>query len=86
MGQVRKKTNGIKYYMHNRNEHNLPHLHVHHGSDEAKIRIDNQEVIEGSLRPEQLAEAQAWIRLKRNKLLKMWKRRMEPDGIQVIPE
>ena len=64
----------------------MAHLHVIHGGDEVKLTIRSQKIVEGFLRGPQLEEAQAWIRSNRNRLLKMWKRRMEPDGIKVIAE
>lgn len=86
MGIVREETNGIKYYMHNRHEHNMAHLHVHYSGEVVKITIRSQRVIEGSIPETQLSEAQAWIRSKRNRLLKMYKRRMEPGAIRIIAD
>jgi hypothetical protein len=51
----------LMYYFDNR-RHQMPHIHLKSGDDEAVISIPDGDVIEGSLRSNKLRLAQAWGR------------------------
>ena len=87
MGAVRKRTNGIGYYMYpDEGSHNVAHVHVYYGGFEyaATIAVLTQQVLAGELPAKQLAEAQAWIRDNALELNGMWKRRFKAGGIYRI--
>ena len=56
------------------NDHGFPHFHARHADGEAKIRIDNLEVIDGSLGRRQLRFVLAWAELHREELEENWRR------------
>jgi hypothetical protein len=59
------------YYFDNR-KHQMPHIHLKCGDDEAVISIPNGEVIEGSIRSNKLKLAQAWIEIHQDELMRNW--------------
>ena len=56
------------------NDHGYPHFHARHTDGEAKIRIDNLEVIESDLRRRQLRLVLAWAELHQEELEENWRR------------
>ena len=56
------------------NDHGFPHFHARHADGEAKILIDNLEVIDGSLGRRQLRFVLAWAELHREELEENWRR------------
>lgn len=53
-------------------EHNPPHIHVSYGEYTSEIRIDNLEVLEGTLPKRALKMAKEWIIIHQKELIKMW--------------
>jgi Domain of unknown function (DUF4160) len=62
----------LMYYFDNR-RHNLPHIHVQYGEEEAVITIPEGELIEGSLKTAKLKLVQAWIEIHREELMANWR-------------
>jgi len=54
-------------------DHGHPHFHARHSGREAKIRIDQIEVIESTLDVRQLRLVLAWAELHRDELLENWR-------------
>ncbi len=61
----------MMYYFDNR-RHQLPHIHVQYGDEEAVISIPDGEVIEGSIRANKLKLLQAWIEIHQEDLMADW--------------
>jgi hypothetical protein len=61
----------LMYYYDNR-RHNLPHIHIKYGDEEAVISIPNGEIIEGSIRSAKLKLVQAWIEIHQENLMANW--------------
>jgi hypothetical protein len=55
-------------------DHGFPHFHARHAEGEAKIRIDNLEVIDSSLGRRQLRFVLAWAELHQEELKENWRR------------
>ncbi len=55
-------------------DHGHPHFHARHASGQAKVRIDEVEVIESTLDVRQLRLVLAWAELHRAELLANWDR------------
>ena len=55
-------------------DHGHPHFHARHAGGQAKIRIDQVEVIESSLDVRPLRLVLAWAELRRQELLENWRR------------
>jgi len=55
-------------------DHGHPHFHARHADGQAKVRIDQVEVIESSLDVRQLRLVLAWAELHREELLENWRR------------
>ena len=61
----------MMYYFDNR-QHQLPHIHIKYGDEEAVIEIPGGEIIEGSLRSSKMKLVQAWIEIHREELMANW--------------
>jgi uncharacterized protein DUF4160 len=61
----------LMYYFDNR-KHQLPHIHVQYGGEEAVMAIPEGELIEGSIRANKLRLVQAWIEIHRDELMADW--------------
>ena len=59
------------YYFDNR-KHQMPHIHLKCGDDEAVISIPEGGVIEGSIRSNKLRLAQAWVEIHQDELMRNW--------------
>jgi hypothetical protein len=55
-------------------DHGYPHFHARHTGTEAKVRIDQIEVIESTLTIRQLRLVLAWAELHQQELLENWRR------------
>jgi hypothetical protein len=55
-------------------DHSFPHFHARHADGEAKIRIDNLEVINSTLKRRQLRMVLAWAEIHRDELATNWRR------------
>ena len=71
----------LMYYFDNR-QHNLPHIHVKYGDEEAVISIPKGEIIEGSLRSAKLKLVQAWIEIHQEDLMADWQ--LAVNGQQIF--
>lgn len=56
------------------NEHSPPHFHAKYGDDQASIRIDNGEILEGHLGPRALRLVAEWRMLHQTELIEDWNR------------
>jgi hypothetical protein len=56
------------------NDHSPAHFHARYGSEQASIRIDNGEVVEGALGPRALRLVEEWRTLHQSELLDDWAR------------
>ncbi|MFT3744105.1 MAG: DUF4160 domain-containing protein [Pyrinomonadaceae bacterium] len=61
----------LMYYFDNR-RHHVPHVHVKHGDENVVLSIPEGEVLEGSIRPNKLKLAQAWIEIHQTELMEDW--------------
>lgn len=55
-------------------DHGFPHFHARHAEGEAKVRIDNLEVIDSNLGRRQLRFVLAWAELHQSELEENWRR------------
>jgi hypothetical protein len=55
-------------------DHGFPHFHARHAEGEAKVRIDNLEVIDSDLPRRQLRFVLAWAELHQAELEDNWRR------------
>ena len=55
-------------------DHGFPHFHARHAEGEAKVRIDNLEVMDSSLGRRQLRFVLAWAELHQEELEENWRR------------
>lgn len=55
-------------------DHGFPHFHARHAEGEAKVRIDNLEVIDSNLGRRQLRFVLAWAELHQEELEENWRR------------
>jgi hypothetical protein len=56
------------------NDHGFPHFHALHAEGEAKVRIDNLEVIDSSLGRRQLGFVLTWAEMHQGELKENWLR------------
>jgi Domain of unknown function (DUF4160) len=55
-------------------DHGFPHFHARHADGEAKVRIDELEVIDSTLGRRQLRLVLAWAELHQEELAENWRR------------
>ncbi len=65
-------------------DHGYPHFHAYHADGEAKVRIDNLEVINSSLRRRQLRFVLVWAELHRQELEENWRRARASETLKEI--
>jgi len=65
-------------------DHGHPHFHARHAEGQAKIRIDNLEVIDSSLGRRQLRFVLAWAELHQAELEENWRRARDGETLQEI--
>lgn len=63
--------------------HHIPHLHAFYQDHKATLRIDNGELLAGSLPRRQLRLVEAWIELYRDELMQDWQ--LADAGGQIFP-
>jgi hypothetical protein len=73
----------LMYYFDNR-RHNLPHIHVQYGGDEAVMSIPDGNIIEGSLRRSQLRLVLAWIEIHEEELMLNWEKAINGEPVSRI--
>ena len=61
-----------------------PHFHARHSDGEAKIRIDNLEVIDSTLPRRQLRFVLAWAELHQKELEENWRRARAGETLREI--
>lgn len=52
----------LMYYFDNK-QHNLPHIHVRYGNEEAVLSIPTGDLLEGSLKSSKMKLVNAWIEI-----------------------
>ena len=55
-------------------DHGYPHFHARHADGEAKVRIDELEIIDSTLGRRELRFVLAWAELHRDELEENWRR------------
>jgi hypothetical protein len=65
-------------------DHGFPHFHARHAEGEAKIQIDNLEVIDSNLGRRQLRFVLAWAELHQSELEENWRRARAGETLQEI--
>ncbi len=65
-------------------DHSPPHFHARAAGREAKVRIDNHEVIESKLTRRQLAMVSAWAGLHQRELEENWRRARNSETLTQI--
>ena len=66
------------------NDHSPPHFHANHGGDQASIRIDNGEILEGALGIRALRLVEEWRSLHQAELLEDWTRAQARQSLNKI--
>jgi len=65
-------------------DHGYPHFHARHAEGEAKVRIDNLEVIGSTLPRRQLRFVLAWAELHQEELNENWRRARAGETLKEI--
>lgn len=65
-------------------DHGYPHFHARHAEGEAKVRIDNLEVIDSTLPRRQLRFVLAWAELHQEELSENWRRARAGETLRDI--
>jgi hypothetical protein len=65
-------------------DHGHPHFHARHADAEAKVRIDNLEVIDSELPRRQLRLVLAWAELHQEELAENWRRARAGETLKQI--
>ena len=65
-------------------DHGYPHFHAYHADGEAKVQIDNLEVVNSSLRRRQLRFVLAWAKLHQQELEENWRRARASETLKEI--
>jgi hypothetical protein len=67
-----------------RNDHAPPHFHVRYGSENGTIRLDDLDLLEGSLPPRILRLVREWAIVHRGEWMENWQRVISGDPPQKI--
>jgi hypothetical protein len=65
-------------------DHGYPHFHARHAEGQAKVRIDDLEVMDSSLARRQLRLVLAWAELHQEELRDNWRRARAGETLQEI--
>jgi hypothetical protein len=65
-------------------DHGFPHFHARHGDGEAKVRIDNLDVLSSSLKRRHLRLVLAWAEIHQEELEDNWQRARARETLNVI--
>lgn len=65
-------------------DHGYPHFHARHAEGQAKVRIDNLEVVDSSLGRRQLRLVLAWAELHHDELNENWRRARAGETLREI--
>lgn len=74
---------GIVIAMHY-NDHGPPHFHARYGQEQASIRIDNGEILDGTLGARSLRLVDEWRKLHEIELLEDWERARAREPLKSI--
>ena len=66
------------------NDHAPPHFHAKYGDEQASIRIDNGEILEGDLGTRVLRLVEEWRTLHQTELLETWARALARQPLSKI--
>ncbi|SFF08373.1 DUF4160 domain-containing protein [Nitrosomonas sp. Nm166] len=66
------------------NDHSPPHFHAKYGGDQASIRIDNGQILEGKLGTRALRLVEEWRTLHQTELLDDWKCAQAREPLNMI--
>jgi hypothetical protein len=66
------------------NDHAPPHFHAKYGGEQASIRIDNGQVLDGELGPRALRLIDEWRTLHQSELLEDWHRAQAREPLNRI--
>ena len=66
------------------NEHLPPHFHAKYGGDQASVRIDNGEILDGHLSPRTLRLVAEWRILHQAELIEDWNRALSRQPLNKI--
>lgn len=66
------------------NEHAPPHFHAKYGGDQASIRIDNGEILDGALGQRALHLVAEWWALHQTELCEAWNRARAHQPLEKI--
>ncbi len=76
----------VSMYFFDKRRHHQPHIHVKYQEQEIVLGIPGGEILEGTLKPNKLKLAQAWIEIHQDELLADWKLASEGQSIfQIDP-
>ena len=75
----------VRMYFLDVKHHNLPHIHVEYQSQTALLLIPTGELLAGELPPKQLVQVRAWIRERKEALMKNWNRAIAGEPLEQIP-
>jgi hypothetical protein len=65
-------------------DHGYPHFHARHAEGQAKVRIDNLEVMDSTLGRRQLRLVLAWAELHQEELRENWRRARAGETLKEI--
>ena len=65
-------------------DHGYPHFHARHANGQAKVRIDNLDVIDSTLDRRELRLVLAWAELHRQELDENWRRARAGETLRRI--
>lgn len=65
-------------------DHSFPHFHARHAEGEAKIRIDNLEVLDSNLGRRRLRMVLAWADAHQDELTEHWRRARARETLRTI--
>lgn len=65
-------------------DHGHPHFHARHAEGEAKVRIDDLEIIDSNLPRRQLRFVLAWAELHQDELKENWRRARAGETLEEI--
>lgn len=65
-------------------DHGFPHFHARHAEGEAKVQIDDLEIIDSNLPRRQLRFVLAWAELHQDELKENWRRARAGETLQEV--
>ena len=65
-------------------DHPPPHFHAEYGEHMARVEIESEQVVSGSLPTPQMRMVRRWTSLHRDELLENWERRERKEPLSTI--